>query len=63
MGIIFIIYSFCLGFLGVIIDVNLFQEDVVLFRLAFFLLPSLYAIGKIYDKVILNNKNDKDHEK
>ena len=58
MEILLVISSFGMGFLGLMLDINLFQGDVILFSIAFFLSPSIYTIGRIYERLIHGNKSD-----
>lgn len=56
MGVLLVIGSFFMGYFGLMLD-GCFQGDVVLFSIAFFLTPSIYAIGRIYDKLMYDNRN------
>lgn len=57
MGIMLVIISFFAGFFGLILDVNLNPDGVFLFSIVFFLLPSVYTIGKIYENLANSKSN------
>lgn len=59
MGVLLVIGSFFMGYFGLMLD-GCFQGDVVLFSIAFFLTPSIYAIGRIFDKLIFDKRNDQE---
>jgi len=52
-----VILSLIFGYIGLVLDGNLFSEGPILFSFILFLLPTMYCVGDIW--TILNNQEKK----